>query len=221
MLEAKSYDNCPFAASETSILLCSMTSKKESLTWLVTGCSGGIGIAIVRHVLSQGHRVIATSRNLSKTPDLIEEVEGNVDGRWTQLDTSWSSEDIQAKLIEAWSMFPSGIDVVVNNAGMDVLGAIEDIPEAEAKSMFEVNFWGLLRVCKSVIPLMREKGSGTIVNVSSALGMNSWPGVAMYSTTKWAVEGESADPRLEQTLFDWQASHRACRWSWHLLVSGS
>jgi NADP-dependent 3-hydroxy acid dehydrogenase YdfG len=175
-----------------------MTPRREHLTWLVTGCSGGIGIAIVREVLSQGHNVIATSRNPSKTPDLVKEVEDHNNGRWAQLDTSWSSEDIQAKLMEAWSMFPGGIDVVVNNAGMDVLGSIEDVPEQQAKSMFEVNFWGLLRVCKSVIPPMRKRASGTIVNVSSALGMNSWPAVALYGATKWAVEGKSADSWREK-----------------------
>lgn len=168
-----------------------------ALTWLVTGCSGGIGLALVRHILSQGHNIIATSRNLSKTPDLVTEIRGHANGRWIQLDTSWSREEIEATIRDAWKMFPRGIDVVINNAGMDVLGSIEDIPEEQAKAMFDVNFWGVLRVCKAVIPLMRDRGSGTVVNVSSALGITSWPAVAMYGTTKWAVEGKVNNNKWE------------------------
>jgi NAD(P)-dependent dehydrogenase (short-subunit alcohol dehydrogenase family) len=167
-----------------------MTSApSKPLTWLVTDSSSGIGLALTRHILSQGHRVIATSPNPAKTPDLVAEINAHPNGKWLQLDVSSSLDDIRLALASVWSLMSEGIDVIVNNADFKVLGATEDIPEDQAKAEFETNFWGVLRLVKAVAPSMRRRGSGAIVNVGSALGLTVWPAMGIYAASKWALEG--------------------------------
>ncbi|EXJ96348.1 hypothetical protein A1O1_01474 [Capronia coronata CBS 617.96] len=160
-------------------------------TWLITGSSSGFGLALVRYILSQGHNVIATSRNPSKTPELVEEITSTSGrGRWLALDVTWPKAEIEAVIEEAWTEF-DGIDVLVNNAGYSVLGAAEEIPEDQAKAQFEVNFWGLVRTSQAVLPRMRARGTGTIVNVSSIAGLDAIPTCAIYAGSKFAVEAWS------------------------------
>ncbi|KAF4997292.1 hypothetical protein FDECE_12109 [Fusarium decemcellulare] len=165
-----------------------MSDIRKPLTWLITGSSNGFGLALTRQVLASGDNVIATSRNPQRTPELVQEVETKSNGCWVGLDVCWSSEKITQVISQAETQF-GGLDVVVNNAAYSVLGAVEDVPEDQAKAEFETNFWGALRVVKAVIPGMRNRGSGTIVNVSSALGVTSWPACGLYSASKFALEG--------------------------------
>ncbi|KAJ3542636.1 hypothetical protein NM208_g3997 [Fusarium decemcellulare] len=168
-----------------------MSGTRKPLTWLITGSSNGFGLALTRQVLASGDNVIATSRNPQRTPELVQEVEAKSNGRWIGLDVCWSSERIAKVIAQAEAQF-GGLDVVVNNAAYSILGAVEDVPEDQAKAEFETNFWGALRVVKAILSGMRDRGSGTIVNVSSALGVTSWPACGLYSASKFALEGEFA-----------------------------
>jgi len=159
-------------------------------TWLVTGSSSGLGLALVRYCLAQGHNVIATSRNPSKTPELVEEITSKPNGRWLALDVTWPKPKIENVIYEAWTLF-DGIDVLVNNAGYSILGAAEEIPEPAAKLQFEVNFWGAIRCTQSVLPSMRSRKSGTIVNISSIAGVDALPTCAIYAGSKFALEAWS------------------------------
>ncbi|KAI1609472.1 putative short chain oxidoreductase/dehydrogenase [Exophiala viscosa] len=159
-------------------------------TWLITGCSAGFGLSLTRYILAQGHNVIATSRNPSKTPDLVKEITSKPSGRWLSLDVTSPKEKIETVIQEAEKEF-GGIDVLVNNAGYSVLGAAEDIPEDKAKAQFEVNFWGAIRTTQAILPQMRSRKSGTIVNISSIAGLDAQPTCAIYAASKFALEAWS------------------------------
>jgi NAD(P)-dependent dehydrogenase (short-subunit alcohol dehydrogenase family) len=159
-------------------------------TWLITGSSSGFGLALVRYCLSQGHNVIATSRNPGGTPDLVQEVISHPNGRWRALDVTAPRNEIDRALEEAWQDF-EGIDYLVNNAGYSILGAAEDIPEDGARTQFEVNFWGAVRTSQSLLPRMRARRSGTIINISSVAGVDPLPTCAIYAASKFALEAWS------------------------------
>lgn len=159
-------------------------------TWIITGSSSGFGLALVRYALSHGHNVIATSRNPERTPELVEEVTSQANGRWIPLDVTASKAEIDVRIHDAWMEF-DGIDYLVNNAGYSILGAAEDIPEERAKAQFEVNFWGAIRTSQAVLPLMRTRKTGTIINISSVAGVDSLPTCAIYSSSKAALEAWS------------------------------
>lgn len=156
------------------------------LTWLITGSSRGIGLSLTRHVLSQGHSVIATSRNPSATPALVREITSAAPdgrGRWLQLDVT-SPADIEAVVRDAGGR----VDVVVNNAAYAVLGSVEEVPVEEYRRQMEVNLLGPVRVMQAVLPGMRARGSGWVVNVSSAAGIVAVAGNGCYSASKFALE---------------------------------
>ncbi|KAL6252630.1 hypothetical protein RBB50_000349 [Rhinocladiella similis] len=159
-------------------------------TWLITGASSGFGLSLARYLLSQGQNVIATSRNPSKTPDLVREIQSNPRGRWATLDVTSPKAEIAKIIKDAWKDF-DGIDVLINNAGYSILGAAEEIPEERAKAQFEVNFWGVIRTTQSMLPLMRSRNSGTIVNISSIAGIDARPTCAIYAGSKFALEAWS------------------------------
>ncbi|OQV05518.1 hypothetical protein CLAIMM_10245 [Cladophialophora immunda] len=159
-------------------------------TWVITGSSSGLGLALVRYGLAQGHNVIATSRNPGKTPDLVREVTSHPNGRWLSLDVTSPKVEIERVLQQAWREF-DGIDFLVNNAGYSILGAAEEIPEDRAKDQFDVNFWGAVRTTQAMVPLMRSRRSGTVVNISSVAGADPLPTCAIYSASKCALEAWS------------------------------
>ncbi|RYP61602.1 hypothetical protein DL769_007635 [Monosporascus sp. CRB-8-3] len=152
---------------------------------------GKAALALTRYVLTRGDNMIATSRNPARTPELVKEVEAQGNGRWVALDVSWPQEKIKEVIDHADTLFDGGIDVVVNNAAYSLLGAVEDVQEDRAKAQFETNFWGPVRICNAVLPHMRGKGRGTIANVSSLLGVMTWPAMGFYSASKFALESIS------------------------------
>ncbi|RYP05231.1 hypothetical protein DL764_003938 [Monosporascus ibericus] len=168
-----------------------MVPEKKPLTWLITGSSNGFGLALTRYVLTTGDNVIAASRNPAKTPELVKEVEAQANGRWVALDVSWSQDKIKEVIDHAETLFDGGIDVVVNNAAYSLLGAVEDVHEDRAKVQFETNFWGPVHICNAVLPHMRGRGRGTIANISSLLGVTTWPAMGFYSASKFALESIS------------------------------
>lgn len=121
----------------------------------------GFGIELARIALAAKHRVIATSRNPAKTPELVKEVE-DAGGKWLTLDVADPTPSVATKVVkEALSAF-GRIDVLVNNAGTCLTGICEFISDAQAKDQFETNFFGVHRLIQATLPVMRAQKSGTI-----------------------------------------------------------
>ena len=155
------------------------------LTWLITGCSSGFGLSLARIVQAGGHTVIATSRNPSRTPELVSEIEGK-GGKWIQLDVdSPQSGDVVTELKNSGIK----IDVLVNNAGFSIHAPIETMTEDEARRQFETNYFGPLRLIRAVIPHMRERRSGVIVNISSGASLDGVPTMGVYGGAKAGLDG--------------------------------
>jgi NAD(P)-dependent dehydrogenase (short-subunit alcohol dehydrogenase family) len=155
--------------------------------WFITGCSTGMGRDIALEALERGYRVMLTARN----PAAVEDLRARFPERASTaaLDVTDRAQ-IEVAVRRANEVF-GPIDVLVNNAGYGYIAAIEEGEEAEVRAMFETNFWGLLAVTRAVLPQMRERRSGRIINNSSQAGLMSYPGTAYYSTSKFAVEALS------------------------------
>ncbi|KAI3536461.1 retinol dehydrogenase 8 [Colletotrichum abscissum] len=157
------------------------------LTWFITGCSSGFGLALTRLAQKQGHTVIATSRNPQKTPDLVREVQDG-GGRWLPLDVDdLNSGDLITDLEKAGTL----IDVLVNNAGWSIHGPAEGFTEEETRAQMDTVFFGPYRLMRAVAPLMRERGSGVIVNISSGAGLEGRESMGVYAAAKAAMDGVS------------------------------
>jgi len=161
-----------------------MSDKK---VWFITGCSTGFGRALATNLLENGYRVAVTARDSAKVEDLVAINDQNALA--IALDVT-DKEQVAAAVAKAEEHF-GHIDVLVNNAGFGYFGAIEESDEAEVRSMFEANFWGLAEMTRAVLPKMRDRRSGTIVNISSIGGFVSFPGLGYYHATKYAVNGFS------------------------------
>jgi len=157
----------------------------QSSVWLITGCSTGFGRELVRVLAGRGHRVVATAR----TPATLEEFKSNPQVLTAALDVT-DPDQIGRAVTEAVTHF-GAIDVLVNNAGYGYLSAVEEGEDDEVRAMFEVNVFGLASMTKAVLPGMRARRSGAIVNISSMGGLIGFPGIGYYNATKFAVEGLS------------------------------
>lgn len=162
-----------------------MNSPSETPVWFITGCSTGFGRELAKHVLELGYRTVVTSRNPADVADLAESGEALI----LKLDVTDRSQ-VETAVMEAESKF-GRIDVLVNNAGIGYFGAVEESEEEEVRKMFEVNFFGLCRMVHVVLPGMRSRRKGHIVNISSIAGLRSFPSLGYYCSTKYAVEGLS------------------------------
>lgn len=162
-------------------------------TWFITGASRGFGLEIAKAALSAGDRVVATVR---KQPETLAATLKHPNLRVVVLDVT-KADQVEAAIEQAISEF-SRIDVLVNNAGYGLLGAVEEATEAEINRQFETNVFGLLRVTRAVLPHMRRQQAGHIINVSSLFAYQaSVPGFGLYSASKYAVEGLSEGLALE------------------------
>ncbi|KAI1383835.1 uncharacterized protein F4822DRAFT_53210 [Hypoxylon trugodes] len=154
-------------------------------TWLVTGCSSGFGELFVRQLLALGHNVIATGRNADTKLAHLKDTGASI----LNLDVSAPPNEIDAILTDAWNIYPGGIDVVVNNAGYILSGAIEEITPEEMEQVMKTNFHGPLNITRSLLPKLRAKGTGTLLYISSQAGWHADPGAAGYCGSKFALEG--------------------------------
>ncbi len=157
---------------------------------LITGASAGFGKLAVKELLKQGHTVYAGARRLEKMHD-IEKLGAKI----YKMDVI-SDEDVNAVIADIIKN-EGKIDVLVNNAGYGGYGMVEAVPLEEARHQFEVNVFGLARVTKAVLPHMRSKKSGTIINMSSVVGKVSSPMIGWYGASKHAVEALSGALRAE------------------------
>lgn len=157
----------------------------ERLTWLITGAASGLGQALVTHVLAEGDRVVLGARAGHDLSDVVRRYPDTA--RAAVLDVTDPDQRSDAvALAEDWS---GGIDVLVNNAAIDFLGAIEEQREEDYRAQFEVNFFAAVELLRLALPGMRERRRGTIVNISSMDGIASLPANGYYSASKFALEG--------------------------------
>lgn len=153
-------------------------------TWLITGAARGLGLEIARAALEGGDSVVAAARDPRKLPDDLRRHDRVLGVR---LDVT-RDEEITAAVEAALRRFGT-IDVLVNNAGRGLLGALEEITDAEARSLFDLNVFGLINVTRAVLPGMRAAGGGKIVHIGSRSGFEGESGVSMYCASKFAVAG--------------------------------
>ncbi|HUF02577.1 MAG TPA: SDR family oxidoreductase [Aridibacter sp.] len=162
---------------------------------LITGASSGIGKETVRLFQSKEWRVAATMRS----PEKEEVLKDVVDVECIRLDVT-KPETIPSAIAETLEKF-GRIDAVVNNAGYSVVGPFEASTEEQMRAQFETNVFGLMNVCREIIPYFREQKRGTIVNVASMGGRITFPFYSLYHGTKWAVEGFSESLQYELRQF--------------------
>jgi NAD(P)-dependent dehydrogenase (short-subunit alcohol dehydrogenase family) len=165
----------------------------DSKVWFITGCSTGFGRELAKMVLERGYRCVVTARDPAKAEDIAK---GQKDCALVlELDVT-DQVQINAAVSSAVDHFGK-IDVLVNNAGIGYFGSVEESDEEEFRWMFEINFFGLSAMTRAVLPIMRKQRSGQIVNISSIGGLRSFPALAYYNATKYAVEGFSESLALE------------------------
>ena len=155
--------------------------------WLITGCSTGFGRALAIEVLAQGYAAAVASRYTNDVEDIVSKYPATALA--VKLDVTAATE-IVAAVKQTVDHFGQ-IDVLVNNAGIGYFGAIEESEEAEVRRMFEINVFGLARMIQEVLPHMRKRRTGHILNIASIGGLRSFPGVGFYNATKYAVDGLS------------------------------
>src|SRR5690606_15223354 len=158
-----------------------------SKVWFITGSSKGFGRVWVEAALARGDRVAATARDVSTLKDLVGKYGDAIAA--IKLDVN-DKRAVEAAVAEAHRRF-GRLDVVINNAGYGLFGAIEEISEAEARAQIETNVFGALWVTQATLPIMRKQGSGHIIQISSIGGVNAFPNLGLYPASKWALEGFS------------------------------
>jgi NAD(P)-dependent dehydrogenase (short-subunit alcohol dehydrogenase family) len=174
-----------------------MSDASHSRIWLITGTSSGFGWALARHVLAQGDRVIATARRLDVFSEWEREFPGQC--RCLALDVS-NPDQVREVVAEAADAF-GGLDVIVNNAGYAVAGALEELSASEIAANFDTNFFGALNVIRCALPVLRAQNRGHIVNISAAAAISNYPGFSIYGASKWALEGASESLAAELKPF--------------------
>ncbi|ELK0735854.1 TPA: SDR family NAD(P)-dependent oxidoreductase [Klebsiella oxytoca] len=155
--------------------------------WFITGSSRGFGRQFTEAALQRGDKVAATARNTRGLADLVERFGDAV--LPLQLDVTDRTQVFEA-VAAARERF-GRLDVVVNNAGYSLIGAVEDLGEQELRDQLETNVFGVLHVVQAVLPVLREQRSGHIVQISSAMGVATFGGTGGYCASKWALEGMS------------------------------
>ena len=157
----------------------------NNAVWLITGCSTGFGRALSRVLLGRGNSVVVTARN----PATLDEFAAHPNALVAALDVT-VQQQITDVVAQAEKRF-GRIDVLVNNAGYGYLSALEEGEDDEVRAMFETNVFGLANMTRAVLPGMRARRQGHVVNISSVGGLIGFPGIGYYNATKFAVEGLS------------------------------
>lgn len=156
------------------------------LNAVVTGTSTGIGFATSLHLARNGYRVFAGMRNTAKSKELVEAAAAeSLPVEVVELDIC-SIASVEAAFAHIHSQ--GSVDLLVNNAGIGGASPLEITPEDEHKQMFETNYFGAVRCVQAVLPSMRERETGAIVNITSAVGLQATPNQIAYSASKWALE---------------------------------
>ena len=166
---------------------------------LITGASGGFGSLTVKSLLSKGHKVAATMRNTqTKNAEIASELT-LLGAKVIEIDVT-NEESVEKGVHEAIDLL-GGLDVLINNAGVGVLGIQENFTIADFQRLFDINVFGVQRMIRAVLPHFRSQGSGLLVMVSSLLGRMALPFYGPYNATKWAVEALAENYRIELSGF--------------------
>lgn len=160
------------------------TTPKRQLTWLITGCSSGFGLSLTRIAQAAGHKVIASSRKPARTPELVAEVECR-GGKWIQLDVD---DPNSGQMIEEIEKSGQEIDVLVNNAGYSIYAPVETATEDETRALMESIYFGPLRLIRTVLPHMRKRRFGVIVNMSSGAALEGRDSMGPYAGAKAGLD---------------------------------
>lgn len=169
-------------------------------TWLITGCSSGFGRALAEAALAAGQRVVATARDVRRIADLEQA------GRCQVLPLDLTDgADIPRVLEQALAAF-DGLDVLVNNAGYGLIGAVEECSEEQARRSLETHFFGPLRLIRAALPHLRARGGGHLVQISAAAAIGNYAGFGVYGAAKAALESLSESLRLELAPFGIQVT---------------
>jgi NAD(P)-dependent dehydrogenase (short-subunit alcohol dehydrogenase family) len=160
---------------------------KNSLAWFITGCSSGFGRELTKVVLAHGYRAAVTARNTKQVEDLVA---GHED-RTLALRLDVTDPAQVAESVRHAEEHFGGIDVLVNNAGIGYFAAVEESDEKDIRRMFEIDFFGLAQMIHAVLPGMRKRRRGHIINIASICGLAPVPSLGYYCGAKFAVEGLS------------------------------
>jgi len=172
----------PDPVAETSI---PAGGRNDTRTWFITGASSGLGRALAETVLTRGDRAVLAARGMEG----LRELASGFPAQALAVAMDVTDRAQRAAAVDQALAHFGGIDVLVNNAGIDFLGAIEEQREEDYRAQFEVNFFGPVEMIRLVLPGMRARGTGTIVNMSSMDGLCSLPANGYYSASKFALEG--------------------------------
>jgi len=159
----------------------------DKRNWLITGVSSGLGKAMAETVINTGDFVIGTFRNESEVNTFNEKYGSQATGILLDITDISSIDETVGQLVSS----VGHIDVLVNNAGVGFAGAIEEASVDEVRTVFEVNFFGMLKLTQVVLPHMRDRKSGQIVQISSHAGVKAFAGFGIYNASKFAMEGMS------------------------------
>ncbi|MDP9082102.1 MAG: oxidoreductase [Bacteroidota bacterium] len=163
--------------------------------WFITGASGGFGKSFAEYAIQQGYNVVITARRLDKLESIRATAPSQVEA--IKMDVNNGAEIADA-VKQATGRF-GRIDVLINNAGFGIVGAVEETPDDELRAQLETNFFGAAAVIRTMLPVFREQKSGAIVNISSLGGQLSFAGFGAYSASKFALEGLSEALAAEVT----------------------
>lgn len=155
-------------------------------TWFVTGASRGLGLELVSQLLERGDHVAATTRSAARLTAALGDTDTT---RLLALEVDLADAEQVAAAITATTDRFGGLDVVVNNAGYGFLAAVEEVTDAEARAMFDVQVFGVWNVLRAALPLFRAQRGGHVLNISSILGLTTFPGWSLYCAGKYALEG--------------------------------
>jgi NAD(P)-dependent dehydrogenase (short-subunit alcohol dehydrogenase family) len=199
MISNKVFDLCAFIDQSRRAIVGSCARSARSMqpakgivmsvtqTWFITGTSSGFGRAFAEHAIARGHNVVATARRVDSLAGLVAQAPDRVLA--VELDVAAAGAPERA--IRAAIARFGRIDVLINNAGYGVVGALEETPDAELRAIMDTNFFGAMAVMRAALPALREQRGGAIVNMSSLGGQLSFAGFSAYSASKFALEGAS------------------------------
>lgn len=164
-----------------------METNATTRTWLITGCSSGFGLALARTALAAGQRVVATARNLEPLKDLLDQYDQTC--LLLPLDITQRAHCVEA--VRATVDRFGSLDVLVNNAGRGLVGALEEISDAQLRANMETNFFGPINMMQAALPQMRSQRCGFIINMGAIAGFYNEMGFSIYGGAKFGIEGVS------------------------------
>jgi NAD(P)-dependent dehydrogenase (short-subunit alcohol dehydrogenase family) len=173
-----------------------MTAPQQKV-WLVTGVSSGFGRELARAALKRGYTVLGTMRQESQRAEFEAMAPGRAHARLLDVTQAATIPKLVSEVIEKFG----NIDVLVNNAGYGLMGAVEELDDAESRRVLETNFFGTLNMVRAVLPHFRSRRAGHIVNMSSIAGLLGIAGVGLYCASKFAVTGLSESLAQELAPF--------------------